>query len=139
MCYPAGMFLDTNPDCLVYLSVICMTKEYISFRPHLLSWQVEKKNCRGTSNSNFQAKCVWRERNCNVDRGVEFQQVIKIIEHHSYIYVGVSCHFHCQFPFYVCCSLALHTALVHLPVQLFQKIDILFLLKTYGKNVVPTK
>lgn len=34
--HPAGIFLDTNPNYLVYLSLICMTKECISFRPPLL-------------------------------------------------------------------------------------------------------
>lgn len=55
-------FSDIPPCCLVYLSVICMTKEHISFRLHLLLWQVEKKSCRDALNSNFQEKCVWREK-----------------------------------------------------------------------------
>lgn len=54
----------------IYMSSI-WPKNTSHLGPIYFLWQVEKNNCRDASNSNFQAKCVWREINLsNVDRGV---------------------------------------------------------------------
>lgn len=60
--YPAGIFLDTNPNCPVHLSIICMTKEPISFKPHLLFVTGGKKELQRHFKFQFSGKMCMKKK-----------------------------------------------------------------------------